>query len=69
MVRSVRDFKSIAKKIFGADDIIEPIIAAQLEKKKAERTAECDRRSEETQEGKGSQTHRPRTSRKRPHYT
>jgi DNA gyrase/topoisomerase IV subunit B len=33
---SVRDFKSIAKKIFGADDIIEPIIAAQLEKKKAE---------------------------------
>jgi DNA gyrase/topoisomerase IV subunit B len=32
----IKDFKSIAKKIFGADDIIEPIIAAQLEKKKAE---------------------------------
>jgi DNA gyrase/topoisomerase IV subunit B len=33
---NVKDFKAIAKKIFGADDIIEPIIAAQLEKKKAE---------------------------------
>ena len=32
----IKDFKSIAKKIFAADDIIEPIIAAQLEKKKAE---------------------------------
>jgi DNA gyrase/topoisomerase IV subunit B len=31
-----KDFKTIAKKIFAADDIIEPIIAAQLEKKKAE---------------------------------
>ena len=34
--KNIKDFKSIAKKIFGADDIIEPIIAAQLEKKKAE---------------------------------
>lgn len=33
---SIKDFKAIAKKIFAADDIIEPIIAAQLEKKKAE---------------------------------
>lgn len=33
---SIKDFKSIAKKIFAADDIVEPIIAAQLEKKKAE---------------------------------
>lgn len=33
---NIKDFKSVAKKIFGADDIIEPIIAAQLEKKKAE---------------------------------
>lgn len=33
---SIRDFKAIAKKIFAADDIIEPIIAAQLEKKNAE---------------------------------
>jgi DNA gyrase/topoisomerase IV subunit B len=33
---NIKDFKAIAKKIFGADDIIEPIIAAQLEKKKAE---------------------------------
>jgi DNA gyrase/topoisomerase IV subunit B len=33
---SIKDFKSIAKKVFAADDIIEPIIAAQLEKKKAE---------------------------------
>jgi len=32
----IKDFKSIAKKIFAADDIIEPIIIAQLEKKKAE---------------------------------
>jgi DNA gyrase/topoisomerase IV subunit B len=33
---SIKDFKAIAKKVFAADDIIEPIIAAQLEKKKAE---------------------------------
>lgn len=33
---SIKDFKAIAKKIFVADDIIEPIIAAQLEKKNAE---------------------------------
>lgn len=33
---SIKDFKTIARKIFAADDIIEPIIAAQLEKKKAE---------------------------------
>jgi DNA gyrase/topoisomerase IV subunit B len=33
---SIKDFKAIAKKIFAADDIIEPIIAAQLEKKNAE---------------------------------
>ena len=33
---SIKDFKTIAKKIFAADDIIEPIIAAQLEKKNAE---------------------------------
>jgi DNA topoisomerase-2 len=33
---SIKDFKIIARKIFAADDIIEPIIAAQLEKKKAE---------------------------------
>jgi DNA topoisomerase-2 len=33
---SIKDFKAIAKKIFAADDIIEPIIAAQIEKKKAE---------------------------------
>jgi DNA topoisomerase-2 len=32
----IKDFKSIAKKIFAAEDIIEPIIIAQLEKKKAE---------------------------------
>jgi DNA gyrase/topoisomerase IV subunit B len=33
---SIKDFKAIAKKIFAADDIIEPIIAAQLEKRNAE---------------------------------
>lgn len=33
---NIKDFKAIAKKVFAADDIIEPIIAAQLEKKKAE---------------------------------
>jgi DNA topoisomerase-2 len=33
---SIKDFKAIARKIFAADDIIEPIIIAQLEKKKAE---------------------------------
>jgi DNA gyrase/topoisomerase IV subunit B len=33
---SIKDFKAIAKKVFAADDIIEPIIAAQLEKKNAE---------------------------------
>jgi DNA gyrase/topoisomerase IV subunit B len=33
---NVKDFKTIAKKVFAADDIIQPIIAAQLEKKNAE---------------------------------
>jgi DNA gyrase/topoisomerase IV subunit B len=33
---SIKDFKAIAKKVFAADDIIQPIIAAQLEKKNAE---------------------------------
>lgn len=32
----VKDFKYLAKKLFAADDIIEPIIAAQLAKKQSE---------------------------------
>jgi DNA gyrase/topoisomerase IV subunit B len=33
---STKDFKYLAKKLFAADDIIEPIIAAQLAKKQSE---------------------------------
>jgi len=35
-IAEVHDFKHIARKIFGANDIIEPIIAAQLAKKMAD---------------------------------
>lgn len=37
----IRDFKAIAKKLFAADDIIQPIIAAQIAKKNADETRDA----------------------------